>query len=162
LALLYEQLALLWGLLERLPLEEVIDFQHHLYQKREDAYREDLWGAAYLMGGGCGDDGFMDFRSWLISRGRQIYMAAISNPDSLALLADPKYAHPLEGPDRFFGEKFGMLAHRVYESRVGKCMPYRRTGGLLHPRGEKWDFRDEAEMARRYPALWKLHGSREE
>ncbi|MFI0445410.1 DUF4240 domain-containing protein [Actinomadura sp. 6N118] len=29
------------------------------------AYRHPLWNAAYLIEGGCGDDGFMDFRDGL-------------------------------------------------------------------------------------------------
>lgn len=31
-----------------------------------EAYRRDLWAAAYHANGGCSDDGFIDFRIWLI------------------------------------------------------------------------------------------------
>jgi hypothetical protein len=43
-----------------------------------------LWGAAYLIHGGCGDDTFNDFRSSLISRGRRCFERVIADPDSLA------------------------------------------------------------------------------
>jgi protein tyrosine phosphatase (PTP) superfamily phosphohydrolase (DUF442 family) len=34
-----------------------------------ESYRRDLWGAAYLINGGCSDDGFDYFRSWLLGQG---------------------------------------------------------------------------------------------
>ena len=33
---------------------------------------------------GCSDDGFIDFRAWLIAQGREVYFAALADPDSLA------------------------------------------------------------------------------
>jgi hypothetical protein len=48
------------------------------------AYSYKLWGAAYVIHGGCGDDTFDDFRSSLISRGRCCFERAIADPDSLA------------------------------------------------------------------------------
>jgi hypothetical protein len=34
---------------------------------------------------GCSDDGFEDFRGWLIAQARQVYQASLQDPDSLAL-----------------------------------------------------------------------------
>ena len=49
------------------------------------AYQYGLWTAASVMErGGCTDDGFIDFRGWLIAQGREVYMAALKDPDSLA------------------------------------------------------------------------------
>ena len=49
------------------------------------AYQYGLWTAASVMErGGCTDDGFTDFRGWLIAQGRDVYMAALKDPDSLA------------------------------------------------------------------------------
>jgi hypothetical protein len=36
-----------------------------------------------LINGGMSDDGFTDFRYWLISRGRDVYERALADPDSL-------------------------------------------------------------------------------
>ncbi|MEV7233888.1 DUF4240 domain-containing protein [Streptomyces sp. NPDC051020] len=47
-------------------------------------YRWDVWAAAYLIGGGCSDDSFMDFRAGLIALGRDWYERAAACPDSLA------------------------------------------------------------------------------
>src|SRR4051794_4025397 len=75
--------------LSRLPTEALIDFHRLFNRMMENAYTWDLWGAAYLINGGCSHDGFAYFRSWLISRGRTAYAAAVRNPDSLAGLVDP-------------------------------------------------------------------------
>ena len=52
--------------------------------KMDEAYSWPLWGAAYVINGGCSDDAFTDFRASLISRGRALFEQAIADPDSLA------------------------------------------------------------------------------
>ena len=44
----------------------------------------DVWAAAYLIGGGCSDDSFIDFRARLISQGRGWYQKAADSPGNLA------------------------------------------------------------------------------
>lgn len=49
------------------------------------AYQYGLWTAASVMDRyGCSDDGFIDFRAWLVGQGREVYMSALKDPDSLA------------------------------------------------------------------------------
>lgn len=43
-----------------------------------------LWSAAYIMNGGCSEDGFLYFRLWLLAQGRGVYSAAMKDPESLA------------------------------------------------------------------------------
>jgi len=74
--------------LEKLAPEELVAYQEHFDRTHEQAYNWELWGAAYLIGGGCSDDGFIDFRYGLISRGRKVYEAALADPDSLAGIVD--------------------------------------------------------------------------
>ena len=47
-------------------------------------YVWELWGAAHVIDGGCGGDVFDCFRSYSISRGREVSEAALSDPDSRA------------------------------------------------------------------------------
>src|SRR5262245_66437683 len=49
----------------------------------------DLWGAAYTINGGCSDDGFFYFREALVGLGREVFEAAVQNPDSLADVVTP-------------------------------------------------------------------------
>ena len=82
-----DQLALLGKMLGELPEDQIVAFGTAFDQHHARGYTWDLWGAAYLIGGGCSDDGFADFRGWLISQGQSVYDAALSNPESLAPLA---------------------------------------------------------------------------
>lgn len=55
----------------------------HAYIDLSDQYG--LWTAASVIErGGCTDDGFIDFRTWLVAQGKAVYMAALRDPDSLA------------------------------------------------------------------------------
>ena len=76
------------------------------------AYQYGLWTAASVMErGGCTDDGFLDFRGWLIAQGREVYMAALADPDSLADAAD------------YQDQRFVCLPHmgnRAYEELTGR------------------------------------------
>jgi hypothetical protein len=52
---------------------------------RAKAYSHELWGAAYIIHGGCGDDTFSDFRASLISRGRAAFERAYPTPTRLPM-----------------------------------------------------------------------------
>lgn len=55
----------------------------HVYEDLADKFG--LWDAVGIMKEyGCSDDGFIDFRAWLIAQGREVYFAALADPDSLA------------------------------------------------------------------------------
>ncbi len=59
---------------------------HDLLQAYEDlADQYGLWDAASIIKEhGCSDDGFIDFRAWLIAQGKEVYMNALREPDTLA------------------------------------------------------------------------------
>lgn len=63
--------------------EELIGFYYHASELYRKAYTSELWAAAYIARGGCGDDSFHYFRCWLLTRGKKVYYAALNNPDSL-------------------------------------------------------------------------------
>lgn len=64
--------------------EQALNFDAIAHGYRDLAYKYGLWSAASIMCDGCSDDGFIDFRGWLIAQGREVYMAALKDPDSLA------------------------------------------------------------------------------
>ena len=64
--------------LAELSLSEVQSFDAHFTDCRDRAYTWGLWGAAYVMGGGCSDDKFWDFRSTLITCGRNIFSGEVA------------------------------------------------------------------------------------
>ena len=96
-------------ILSAMPVEDVLEFDRIFGELYWDAYHWDLWAAAYIIEGGCSDDGFMDFRSWLISMGREVYKAAMADAESLAEVA----ARP--GVERTRFEGFGNIAWQVLD-----------------------------------------------
>jgi hypothetical protein len=71
------------------PLAELVAFrevQDELFDR--DAYRWDLWAAAYVINGGASDDGFEYFLGWLMAQGRMRWEATLTDPDSLASAVD--------------------------------------------------------------------------
>ena len=59
------------------------------------------------------DDGFIDFRNWLIAQGKEIYLETMKNPE---ILAD-KAGEPIEGWYEF--ETLGYVGTRVVEKMTG-------------------------------------------
>lgn len=74
----------LTGQLAALSRDEVLRFVELFDAMMIRAYNWSLWGAAYVIHGGCGDDTFQDFCSALISRGREQFESALADPDGLA------------------------------------------------------------------------------
>lgn len=64
--------------------EQIIHWHCILDHYQKLSYKNKLWAAAYVINGGCSDDGFDYFRGWLIAEGRDTFMQALENPDSLA------------------------------------------------------------------------------
>lgn len=141
------QIKFLHWKLKELPPEEIVAFECEYDTRRNEAYTWDLWGAAYLINGGCSDDGFEYFRAWLISRGRAVFEAALANPDTLA-------AHVEAGRDDYEFEAFLYLPRAVYKETTGKNADY-KTGVEFkkEPDGEDWDFDDDAAISARLPML---------
>jgi hypothetical protein len=67
------------------------DIFDSLYAK---SYEGNLWGAAYIISGGCSDDGFDYFRAWLIAQGKDTFYNALENPDSLVKVANHEDVYP--------------------------------------------------------------------
>ena len=145
------RLARLEEALARLPVPEVVAFDALFHELRCRAYTWDLWAAAYLLNGGCSDDGFMDFRSWLVSLGRTRFERALLDADSLA---DVPVDDDEEGAAF---EEFGYVASRVVEARTGRPLPPSTVVDGPSPAGEPFE-ESEEHLARRLPRLWAAHG----
>ncbi len=133
-------------LLGKRSAEEIQQFDGWFNGLKDDAYRWDLWGAAYIINGGCGDDSFMDFRSWLISQGEAVFHSALTDPDSLAdleLVIDPSVGGPVF-------ETLAYAAAEVFEAKTGKALPFTDFSAPQEIQGEDWD---EDDLPSRFPKL---------
>jgi hypothetical protein len=149
-----------------LPPNQIVDFERLQRQQLAEAYRWELWGAAYLIQGGCSDDGFEFFRGWLIGQGRAVFEAALRDPDSLA---EHPQVRPVTAATRWdlllWCEALLEVAADAYETITGRELTdvYAPDPELRHrlqhgPAGDDWNFDDEGQMRRRYPKLWAKLG----
>ncbi len=82
--------------ISKLTLKEMIGFRLRTDKLLSDSYSSELWCAAYVMRGGCSDDGFEYFRNWLISRGKDVYYSALKNLDSLITIDEQQAFYDFE------------------------------------------------------------------
>jgi len=138
-------------LLGALPTSEVNRFLLIFRDQFWRAYRRDLWAAAYIIAAGCSDDGFTDFRNWLISMGRDVFTRALADPESLVSVARAP------GVEDVFFEEFGYVADSVLEERGEEPGDEADRPLPSEPLGEKWS---ERELPRRFPQLWSAFGTK--
>jgi hypothetical protein len=146
---LSNQPEILRGMLETLPPEEIAHFGRMFRLLHRQAYHWNLWAAAYIMEGGCSDDGFTDFRAGLIGLGREAYYDALRDPNTLVRQS----AHGVD----FSQEGLLHCAEEAYSAAAGKPMPDLDIHDPDEPAGDAWD---EEDVAERYPALAQKFGFR--
>ncbi|ARF71421.1 hypothetical protein B7C62_03485 [Kitasatospora albolonga] len=153
----------LTDVLAALEPARIVDFAVTADEVTASACRWPLWNAAYVIEGGCGDDGFMDFRDGLVLLGREVFTRAVADPDSLAAL--PVVVRMSRGESGWIGyETLEGPVRRAYERTGGTADAFRtaveaadrgriRTG---EPGGATWDPEDDGLTRRHLPRLAAL------
>lgn len=136
-------------LLMELPPEEICDAWLRHHELMADAYTWPVWGAAYVLKGGCSDDSFEYFRNWLILQGRDAFDSVLDDPDSLVTLLPQGELDE----SQFSCEELSYASTEAYEQVVGEPMPEHRDVPDLAQPGVEFDFDDAAAMQARYPKL---------
>ncbi|WP_217573985.1 DUF4240 domain-containing protein [Streptomyces sp. GbtcB7] len=155
------------GQLATRPPREILEYAERFDELHGALYRWDVWAAAYLIGGGCSDDSFMDFRAGVMALGREWYQRVAADPDSLA-------AHPVvrqsanagDSSEVLFYEDVNYASARAFEQMTGDVdafyaawHDFRGTEARSEDTvdmGEDFDFDDSDEMRRRLPCLSPL------
>ncbi|WP_220290657.1 DUF4240 domain-containing protein [Streptomyces sp. MBT84] len=144
--------------------QEILEYAERFDELHDALYRWDVWAAAYLIGGGCSDDSFIDFRAGVIALGREWYQRVAADPDSLAAHPDVvQAANVRERPEVLFYEDVNYAASGAFERITGDAdafyeawRSFRETdAGSSNgvDMGEDFDFDDDSEMSRRLPRL---------
>src|SRR5262245_12400516 len=167
-----EHVELLVKRLAKLKPDEIVDFDYWWHLLMGEAYHWNLWGAAELINRGCSDDGFEYFRDWLILQGRDVFQAAVSNPDTLADVVDPArryysgecyiatdawFEATGADPDDDAHDAFYAAKEARHPGRPTRMAPYEDKQEL----GEAWDFNNADEMRKRLPRLAAMYLDRE-
>lgn len=148
--------------LSEMSSNDIVDCYNIFLSLVKHADLNSLYMAAYIIGDGCGDDGFSDFRGWLIAQGNDIYCTAIQNPEILVDYVS------LEKREETQHEAFIYAVSRAYENKTEQEL----DGVILqntehriqsaideiseYPRDTNdYDDKSEAEV---YPKLWAKFG----
>jgi hypothetical protein len=143
------------GRLTGRPVPEIVSAAQLFWDVMAASYRTDLWAAAYLINGGCSDDGFEYFRGWLVAQGRATYEAVVASPDRLAELPLIRAA-VASGLDVECESALG-IADDAHLAATGSHLP-RGSFAIRYPDLDfDWDFDDDDEARRRLPRLMELH-----
>ena len=157
------QTAQLVAALRERSVNEVLAWDRIHGELMAESYGWDLWGAAYLINGGCSDDGFDYFRGWLLGQGQAIWQTALADPDSLADHPEVSSRRPLESwSDPLECDDMLYIAYDTYQALTGQELSVEVAGRQPRPRlpdlGERWNFEDAEQMRPRYPRLWAVCG----
>ncbi len=139
--------------------QDILQYQERFDEVHAALYRWDVWAAAYLIGGGCSDDSFMDFRAGLIAQGRDWYQKAAASPDSLA--GHPSAASTVHRPwdNALFYEDVNYAASYAFERVSGDDHGFYDAWdrySASRNQSEDFDFDDAQQMRRRLPRLSAL------
>ena len=135
--------------------EEIVAWGRHLDKVMAASGKEDLWAAAYLINGGCSDEGFDHFRGWLIAHGRDVVARRGAGAGFAGRAAGGAGRRVdrrgVRGRGGAVHRRRGLHAgHRLRAAGVGCRRATRPEAAML------WDFDDEDEMGRRLPRLSAL------
>ena len=131
--------------------EEIVAWARHLDKVMVASGTQDLWAAAYLINGGCSDEGFDNFRGWLIAHGREAVAQSVKSPDSLADM--PAVQAAADNGAVFEAEEVLSIASDAYQQATGEELPAGERPVTRPDSADLWDFDNEEEMQRRLPRL---------
>jgi hypothetical protein len=126
-------------------------FLSHIDKCLRKANTWKLWGAAYLANDGCSDDGFLYFRAWLVTQGKDVFEQVCKDPDSLA---DVPAAFD-EDTERECEDLLDLVDAAAAELGVDPPEPS-ESAREYSPAGKQPDFDDDATMSKRYPKLFAM------
>jgi len=129
---------------------QIIEFDRIFLQKRIEAYRWDLWGVAHLIFSYCSDDGFEDFRCWLVGQGQQAFESVLQDPEVILDLLESKgLLNQIRAcPDAYIScESLPCASDKAYETLSGAELPeidLEELAAILprEPYGQRWDLED--------------------
>jgi hypothetical protein len=143
-----EQLAVLGESLRAFKAAEIKRFGSRYAKLMKQLYHWNVWALAYAARGGCSDDAFEAFRTWLILQGDPALVAlAVTDPAQAA-------EHVPPDPDLPGGSCL-QLIEEAYLRREGSSLELPSID-LDKPKGKEWT---EAAFAAIYPQLARHYGS---
>lgn len=145
-----EQDEILISELSKRSPDDIAEFAVIFNRKMQESYRWDLWAIGYIINNGCSDDGFTEFRAWLICQGREFYNHALVRPEFIGDQASAEFAGLLWA---CYG--FDLTAPSVYEEKTGYELRVNYSQPPFTPMGDRWA---EDDLPVLYPSLCEKFG----
>ncbi|BBH24416.1 hypothetical protein Back11_57610 [Paenibacillus baekrokdamisoli] len=161
-----EQVEWITNELVKKTTDEIIEFELVFRHKLEQLYTSSLWGAAFVIMGGCSDDCFDYFRGWLIAQGEEVFNKVLGHPESLAKYIPEYYLEEELAPQL---EEILSVASDAYTFQKTEEFEYNddiytEFLNALETRGYEFKSEDiefdweEDDLEKRYPILWERFG----
>ena len=138
-----EQINNLKNILVSLEPLEIEKFDNTFTALLAASYDWKLWGAAYVINGGCSDDCFDYFRQYLIAHGKDKFYQTLKDPESCVNWIKS------EEEEEWEGLKYSAMD--AYKQKTGKVIPKTFTPNF-ELKGKEFD---EETVDKQYPKLAK-------
>ncbi len=126
-----------------LDTTEIVKFDNTFTALLAASYDWQLWGASYVINGGCSDDCFDYFRQYLIGHGKDKFYQTLKDPESCASWIKS------EEEDNWEGLQYSAM--EAYKQKTGKDLP--KTYQVKYElKGKPFD---EETVFKQYPKLAK-------
>ncbi len=123
--------------------KDIVKFDNTFTSLMAFSYDYKLWGASYVINGGCSDDCFDYFRQYLIGHGKIKFYQTIKNPESCV--------NWIKSDEEDNWEGLQYPAMEAYKQKTGKEIPK-----TFQPKFElKGKPFDEETVMKQYPKLAK-------
>lgn len=137
------QITSLKTILATLEPTEIVKFDNTFTALLAASYDYNLWGASYVINGGCSDDCFDYFRQYLIGHGKEKFYQTIKDPESCASWIKS------EEEDNWEGLQYSAMD--AYKQKTGKDLP-KTYQPKFELKGKPFD---EETVMKQYPKLAK-------
>lgn len=140
------------AILTGLPAADVAAFDAEFVRRNQELYSWDLWGAAYVLLSGCGNDSFTDFRSWVVAQGRAYFDAVRDDP---AKVGDGRLT---DGEEVGGAELLANVASEVYTAATDRDLQedfpdHPNVFDVDEPAGQEWE---EERLPELFPGIKPL------
>jgi predicted DNA-binding WGR domain protein len=146
-----ERAEILTEILAKRSEGDIIEFGKIFQKLYAESYQSGLWAAAYIINGGCSDDGFDYFRGWLIGQGKDAYYNALENPESLTKIIKVDDAGEIECEEMLSvaTDAYNLKTDEEYDNTYD-LIPY-----VSFPKIELDWSEDGDDLKKKFPKLYK-------